>query len=88
MDRVQADPVLKEALARNGKGVEIHDETGQVIGYAVSAEEMEKVREIQEIRADMYARADSYFDPETLKASLADTRSYPNEEILKLVEGA
>ena len=83
MTRVQADPALKDALTRNGERVEVCDETGRVIGYALTTAEMRKIDLARQSLADVYAQADATFDAEEHRKTLADPRKYTTEEFLK-----
>lgn len=71
MTRVQADAALKDALTRNGERVEILDETGKLIGLAYSFKS-----------AYMEEGQDPY-DPDEVRAALANPRRYTTEEFLK-----
>ena len=83
MTRVQADTALKDALTRNGERVEVCDETGRVIGYALTPDEMRKVEQTRQSLANIYAQADATFDAEEHRKTLADPRKYTTEEFLK-----
>lgn len=83
MTRVQADPALKDALTRNGERVEVCDETGRVIGYALTPAEMRTVDMARESLANIYAQADATFDAEEYRKTLADPRKYTTEEFIR-----
>jgi hypothetical protein len=82
MTRVQADPALKDALTRNGERVEVCDETGRVIGYALTPAEMQTVEKARRTLAGIYAEADATFDAEEHRKTLDDPRKYTTEEFL------
>jgi hypothetical protein len=83
MIRVEADPALKDALTRNGERIEVCDESGRVIGYALTPAEMRKVEMAEQSLADIYAHADATFDAEEHRKILADPRKYTTEEFLQ-----
>jgi hypothetical protein len=101
MSRTQADPSLREALARASQetevvddrgrivghaDVELVDEWGRVVGYAVTPEEMNRIRQARQLWRDMYDSADALVDPEALRAAEADPRRYTTEEVMKLFD--
>ena len=70
MTRVQADPALQEALARNGKRVELLDAAGKLIGIAYRV-------------PDIYVEeGEDPYDREKVRAALANPKRYTTEEFL------
>ena len=100
MSRTQADPSLREVLARASRetevfdergrivghmDVELVDEGGEVVGYAVTPEEMNRIRQARRLWRDRYDSADALIDPEALRAAEADPRRYTTEDVMKLL---
>lgn len=83
MTRVQADPALRDALTRNGERVEVCDESGRVIGYALTPAELRRIEPRRPAEADAYAQADATFDADEHRQTLADPRKYTTEEFLQ-----
>lgn len=81
MIRMTVDAKLKDALTCNGDQVELCDETGDVIGYAVTAAEMRRVEMAR--RSAAYAQADATFDAEEHRKTLDDPRRYTTEEFFR-----
>lgn len=80
MTRVQADPALKDALTPNGDRVEVGDETGRVIGYALTPDELGR---LEPTRTDIYAREGDPYDRDEVRAALANPKRFTTEEFLK-----
>ena len=72
MSRVVADSALKNALSGSGDLVRICDESGRVIGFAISS-------------ARFVANGADAYDAEEMRASLADPRRYTTEQILQML---
>lgn len=83
MTRVRADPALKDALTRNGDRVEVCDETGRVIGYAITPDELRRLDPPRPTGPGSYSDADATFDAEEHRRTLADPRKYTTDEFLK-----
>lgn len=83
MSRVLADSALKDAIAKNGQRLELCDESGQVIGYVLTPEQMRKFEMDRQSLASVYALADETFDLEVYRKTLADPRKYTAEEAMK-----
>ena len=83
MTRVQADPLLKDALTRNGERVEILDDSGKLIGYALTPAEMERSERARQSLAQIYAQADATFDAEEHRKTRNDPRKYTTDEFLR-----
>jgi hypothetical protein len=73
MARVVADSALKNALSSNGDLVAICDESGRVIGFAVSS-------------ARFVANGADPYDAEEMRASLTDPRCYTTEQVLQMLD--
>jgi hypothetical protein len=71
MIQVRADAAMKEALTRNGDRVEILDESGKLIGLAHS------------LKSIYVEEGEDPYDPEEVRAALADPRRYTTEELLQ-----
>jgi hypothetical protein len=83
MTRVTADLALKDALTRNGTRVEVCDEFGRVIGYALTPAELRRLEPGQPAEGDPYAEADASFDAAEYRQTLDDPRKYTTDEFLK-----
>jgi hypothetical protein len=83
MNRVKADSALRDALTRNGEQVEVCDEAGNIIGYALTAAAFRQLQSSGLTDADIYYNEGDPFDPEEVRAALADPRRYSTDEFLK-----
>jgi hypothetical protein len=71
MTQVKADSAMRDALSRNGDSVEILDDAGKLIGLAYS------------LKGIYVEEGVDPYDPEEVRAALADPRRYTTEELLK-----
>ena len=71
MSQVKADSAMRDALSRNGDRVEIVDDTGKLIGLAYR------------IKSVYVEEGEDPYDPEEVRAALANPKRYTTEEFLK-----